>query len=929
MSETYNTNGIGLKPGEKIGRYEITTVLGIGGQSIVYKCYDPSLDRSVAIKQIASPLAADTGYREQLRKTIQTIAKLGANNDAIITIHEVIENDSGLFYVMEFVEGHTLETLIHEADGPIETKALLLILFRLAAALHDVHGAGIIHRDVKPSNIILTEGLRPKIIDFGVAALGDGDASMPLATTKYLAPEVYRGKNIDGRADIYSLGFITYEMALGREKFNEVFEDIVRDKHSEALRWMKWHGNEAVIAPPACEVLESVPVALSGVIARMIEKDPAKRFADTEELGRAIKTSFSPKARRGEAPAATKSSGTGKLSALSAEHGIGSLEGDELEYTPHVSEAAEKALSPALDDTAEVEGPATAPLPKLPMTKQKKITLIAAAAVVFVSFCVGAGILIHKHNLRQEELANSAKHIFTRANNSYKEEKYTDSLTELKKLRKQYPKTKYGLAAAVMIPMCQAHLAILKGNWNEAQLCELDAENAVATLQEKTEDTKVVEWSRVKREEIEQLKQYRYSSEVFAKAAERAQKALDKAITVEDFTRIRSGFQRAIGVENVKLTQKQVARAKRLKDTIDRKQLLFRYRKNVNKADNHLAEGKFDDAQQSYEAAIELFSGTVEAARLVPQAQRDKLRREITTKLAEVRKCRNEAGTAAAIITARESGDRNALEQALLAALKVPTISAKERTGYEKELKDIQVAKRLDLARQHISDGNTTEARAELQKILTIDPEHILAKSLLADIEKADKRATLIKVGNKAFLDRNYSKALELFNKAGQMSMDPDLTDKIKDCKYQISVAKGTAYVQKRQYAKAKAAYDDAEQIKPENAIQLQELRKAMKTQKDYEAALAKGDAAMRNKDWDKALEHFKAAKVIQSTEDVTKRINTTHYQKYLQAGKKAQANGDTAGARWNYRMAQRQIDNAEIRTLLKQVALADKDNEK
>ena len=929
MSETNNTGGIGLKPGEKIGRYEIITVLGMGGQSIVYKCYDPSLDRSVAIKQIASPLAADAGYREQLRKTIQTIAKLGANNDAIITIHEVIENDSGLFYVMEFVEGHTLETLIHEADGPIETKALLLILFRLAAALHDVHGAGIIHRDVKPSNIILTEGLRPKIIDFGVAALGDGDASMPLATTKYLAPEVYRGKNIDGRADIYSLGFITYEMALGREKFNEVFEDIVRDKHSEALRWMKWHGNEAVIAPPACEVLESVPVALSGVIARMIEKDPAKRFADTEELGRAIKTSFSPKARQGAAPAATKSHGTGKLSALSTEHGIGSLEGDELEYTPHADEAAQKALSPAGDTVAEMEGPATAPLPKLPLTRQKKITLIAAGIVVFISLCVVAGILIIQEQDRRDLEANSAKNIFTRANTLYKDGKYTGSLTELQTLHKQYPGTKYGLAAAVMIPMCKANLAIQEGHWNEAQICESDAEDAVADLQEKTEDEKVVEWSRQKLEEVEQLKQYRYSSALFAEAVERAQKALDKAITTADFARIRTDFQRSIGVASMRLTQKQIDRAKRLKDTINRRLLLFRYADNVRKADAYLNDSKFDEAQQYYDAANALFGGTERSAGLIPQAQREKLVREITAKLAELRKRRDKAGAAAAIAAARKSGNRDALELALLAALKDPTISAKDRAEHEKERKEIQVAKKLDKAKQHIVDGNTTAAKAALKEIITINPKHIEAQSLLTNMEKIIKRAAFIKAGSQAFLDRNYSKALELFNKAGRMSMDNDLTDKIKDCKYQMAVTKGTACVQKRQYAKAKAAYDEAEQIKPENAIQLQELRAAMQTQKNYEATLAKGDAAMKNKDWGKALEHFKAAKVIQSTDDVTKRIDTAHYQKYLQAGKKAQANNDNAGARWNYRMAQKHMDNAEIQSLLKQVTPAENGNEK
>ncbi|MCK4276499.1 MAG: serine/threonine protein kinase, partial [Phycisphaerae bacterium] len=286
-----------LQPGYKIDKYEVLEVLGAGGQSIVYKCRDELLDRLVAIKQICTPLAQDPDYLQQLRNTIRTIAKLGSKNEAIITIYELIENQQGLFYVMEFVEGHTLETLIREADGPIETKALLLILFRMAAALHEIHNAGIVHRDIKPSNIVMTPGLRPKMIDFGVAAIGGGDASMPLATTKYLAPELYSGGEADGRADIYSLGFIAYEALVGREKFKEVFADVMRDPHTESLRWMKWHSDQHVQAPAVHEVNPAVPEPLSQIVAKMMAKDPNERYESMEALGRDIKASFSPRMR--------------------------------------------------------------------------------------------------------------------------------------------------------------------------------------------------------------------------------------------------------------------------------------------------------------------------------------------------------------------------------------------------------------------------------------------------------------------------------------------------------------------------------------------------------------------------------------------------------------------------------------------------------
>jgi len=286
MTENSNNTAAGLKPGDKIGRYEIRETLGIGGQAVVYKCYDPELERFVAVKHIATHLIHDSGYLDQIRQNIRNLASLGSKSEAIVNVFDIIENSDGLFYVMEFVEGYTLETLIRQADGPVESKAVLLILFRLAAALHDIHAAGIVHRDMKPSNIILAEGLRPKIIDFGVAALAGGDASMPLATTKYIAPEVYGGAKVDARADLYAVGFMAYEMLAGRKKFNEIFADVLRDKHSETLRWMKWHGNKSVVAPELHLINPNVPESLSILIAKMIEKDPEKRFADFANCGK-------------------------------------------------------------------------------------------------------------------------------------------------------------------------------------------------------------------------------------------------------------------------------------------------------------------------------------------------------------------------------------------------------------------------------------------------------------------------------------------------------------------------------------------------------------------------------------------------------------------------------------------------------------------
>ncbi|MCK4276035.1 MAG: serine/threonine protein kinase, partial [Phycisphaerae bacterium] len=182
--------GVGLPLGSKIGKYEVRWRIAIGGQAIVYKAYDSLLDRYVAVKQISSALVESPKFVERFRKEAQILGRLGEQEPAIVTIHELLEDERGLFIVTEFIEGRTIEAILDESGAAADPKMVLQILWRLAAALNAVHEAGIIHRDIKPSNIIIGEGLRPKITDFGVAASVTGQTSMVLGTTKYMAPEL-------------------------------------------------------------------------------------------------------------------------------------------------------------------------------------------------------------------------------------------------------------------------------------------------------------------------------------------------------------------------------------------------------------------------------------------------------------------------------------------------------------------------------------------------------------------------------------------------------------------------------------------------------------------------------------------------------------------------------------------------------------------
>ena len=520
---------VGFPVGTRIGKYEVRERLGMGGQAIVYKCHDPMLDRHVAIKQISSHLAEDPKFVEQFRREAQILARLGAEQPGIVTIHELVEDQRGLFIVMEFVPGRSLETLIRDKPGPFEPKATLQIIWRLAGALNAVHNAGIIHRDIKPGNIIIGESLRAKITDFGVAASITGQTSMPLGTTKYMAPELFEGAKVDGRADMYSLGFITYEMLVGRQKFNEVFADVVRDPQSEVLRWMKWHGNRSVTAPMAHEVNPTVPETLGRIVAKMMAKDPDNRYAGMEELGRAIRAEFSPRAR--------------VLQAAGVSVGAG-LEAEDLQIQmpEGTRPGAPGALVLEAAPLEEEEGPATAPIPKKKLSRKAKLILAGSAAGVVM---ITGVVLLVMMELRKGRAAAERTNILKRAGDAYKaalppqnaKAKFEEALRGFDDLQKRFGGSKEEAMSSVMIHMCRAYLAVEAEDWDRSDAERQLAEARRDQVQRKWDGSQawpaeeLKKWVEEKKAELEACKDYRADSRRFVEwlsLADRLTGAIDK-----------------------------------------------------------------------------------------------------------------------------------------------------------------------------------------------------------------------------------------------------------------------------------------------------------------------------------------------------------------------------------------------------------------
>ncbi|HEX5506815.1 MAG TPA: protein kinase, partial [Thermomicrobiales bacterium] len=259
------------------GRYRLLSVLGRGGMATVYLAHQPSLERRVAVKVIAPALAGDPVFVERFRREAQTVARLRHPN--ILTVHDFGEDGEILFLVAEYIEGGTLRALLR---GPLAPAPALDLVAQVGAALDYAHARGIIHRDVKPGNVFL-DGGRAVLADFGIAkAVAEAtgvaltQSGVGMGTPEYIAPEQALGRPLDGRADIYSLGVMLYEMLAGRPPFR--LEGETDTPVALALRQV------SAPPPPPRAFNPAIPPALEAVVLRALAKSPEDRYPTAAAL---------------------------------------------------------------------------------------------------------------------------------------------------------------------------------------------------------------------------------------------------------------------------------------------------------------------------------------------------------------------------------------------------------------------------------------------------------------------------------------------------------------------------------------------------------------------------------------------------------------------------------------------------------------------
>jgi tRNA A-37 threonylcarbamoyl transferase component Bud32 len=255
------------------GRYELEELVGTGGMSSVYRAHDRLLERDVALKILHQSHLADAETIERFRREARAVAQL--SHPCIVTVIDRGEDDDRQFIVFEYIAGENLKQVI-EKRGPLPVREALELVIQVGRALAFAHSSGLVHRDVKPQNVLLNGDGQVKVTDFGIArSLGvDGvtQTGTVLGTSNYIAPEQASGKQVDAHTDVYSLGVVLFELLTGRVPFEG--ENFV----SVAMR----HVTEP--PPNVLDLRPDAPVRAADAVERALAKDPEDRFATMDEF---------------------------------------------------------------------------------------------------------------------------------------------------------------------------------------------------------------------------------------------------------------------------------------------------------------------------------------------------------------------------------------------------------------------------------------------------------------------------------------------------------------------------------------------------------------------------------------------------------------------------------------------------------------------
>jgi beta-lactam-binding protein with PASTA domain/predicted Ser/Thr protein kinase len=353
-----------IDPGTIVdGRYRVISRLGSGGMADVYLAQDQLLGRDVAVKVLHHHFAEDQEFVERFRREASSAAALSHPN--IVAIFDRGEWNGTYYIAMEYVAGRTLKTIVRE-HGALDPATAIEIVVQILRAARFAHRRGVIHRDLKPHNVILDEEGRARVTDFGIARAGASDMTLTgsiMGTAQYLSPEQAQGLAVTGASDLYSIGVILYELLTGVVPFE-----------GETAVAIAFKQVSAEPAPPST-LNPAIPPSLDAIVLRALAKDPAERYADADELIAALE-------RERE-----------QLPALSAAPAAAGPDG-HVHHAPPPPRAGAGSMLLAQPGTGEYELEGAPPSPEDRRRRRRRALLWALAAVLVGGAAVAAVLLL-------------------------------------------------------------------------------------------------------------------------------------------------------------------------------------------------------------------------------------------------------------------------------------------------------------------------------------------------------------------------------------------------------------------------------------------------------------------------------------------------------------------------------------------------------
>ncbi len=828
MSEAADANpavtSLTAKAGDKVDNYTIMEQVGAGGTAIVFRGHDHVLNRNVAIKQLVVPPGEEGDDIRQQALAEAAIHKRVAAGDPKLLVQyiDTINDPRGIFLISEYVDGPSLEWILQQETKPMEQRQALGIIAATAKALDALHQGGVIHRDLKPSNILMPREGGLKLADFGLAALVAEQQTLDIGSVRYMAPELLQGESGTPKSDLYSLGIVAYEMLAGRENFNNAFRTILRDQRNQSMRWVKWHTNVRAKVTPLDQLVDGIPASLSQLVARMMEKDPARRVGSCSELIDAIRLHFSQDGQ-----------------------------GQQPTPGPHAAMAP-----PQIDDASQ-----TAAVPE-----KSKLPMILTATLLIWLLAIG-GFFIWKKQQTQEALANQTAALISDieyADNLINTLQYEEAINAFNAIPGEHaslfdPNNRRGRDDLVESGSlkAQALLAAQKNDFVTAHAKALDYQRTISSSKSLPTSIK----TELGRRDAQDLVEEYAARSAFQQRSNDiealfAQGKLDQAIIA-----IRQ-LKSDIGTSVAQTDLDQIAAFEKKHSMLIGDQRVAQLLEDAKKFD---AAGDLEEAIDVLEAEIQDTGDSVDPRVVVLADQFNKRLQiqELEEDLAE----------------AEQSDDLAEILKATQDLHRVqPTQARKER------ISELEIAMLIVDARTALADGRPGGAESILNDVLKRDADNVEAKQIIASLENERMKIEFERKGDQLVAEGKYQESIAMYQKVLTLGPDSDgsINAKIKNAVGQVHLAESEKLLAEGKIAASQDRLDKA-RVALGDIDAILDLQERIDELREYTLLVKEGDTLAGKDEFGKAKAKYLAAKKIFDSQAINDKINDCDFGSWLQ----------------------------------------------